>query len=214
MRILIVAATAFEVEPTVQFLQTQNLDSTEVLITGVGICNSSYALGKKLASSSYDLLINLGIAGSFSKTVQLGETFQVQEDILSELGAEDGEDFISIDTLGFGQSSYKQSFFISEQEGFSTVPSCEAITVNTVHGHEPQIQKLLQRLPNITLETMEGASFYMAAAQEGIPAIQIRSVSNYVERRNRATWNIPLAIKNANDCVIRLLAELQAIEEK
>jgi len=32
----------------------------------------------------------------------------------------------------------------------------------------------------------------------GVPCMQIRAVSNYVEKRNRDAWQIGLAIKNLN----------------
>jgi futalosine hydrolase len=35
-----------------------------------------------------------------------------------------------------------------------------------------------------------------------IPCIQLRSISNYVEPRNRSNWNIPLAIKALNDYLL------------
>jgi futalosine hydrolase len=38
-----------------------------------------------------------------------------------------------------------------------------------------------------------------------VPCIQIRAVSNYVEKRNRDGWNIGLAIKNLNTFAIEFL---------
>jgi futalosine hydrolase len=32
----------------------------------------------------------------------------------------------------------------------------------------------------------------------GVKCLQIRSISNYVELRNKENWNIPLAINNLN----------------
>jgi futalosine hydrolase len=51
---------------------------------------------------------------------------------------------------------------------------------------------------------MEGASFFYACEQAGIPGIQIRSISNLVERRNKENWQIGLAIKNLNNTLIQL----------
>jgi futalosine hydrolase len=38
-----------------------------------------------------------------------------------------------------------------------------------------------------------------------VPCIQIRAVSNYVERRNRDNWQIGLAIKNLNIFALEFL---------
>jgi len=54
---------------------------------------------------------------------------------------------------------------------------------------------------------MEGAAFHYACLKEKVPYAEIRSISNYVEKRDRSKWNIPLAIKNLNDFFIVLLNE-------
>lgn len=46
---------------------------------------------------------------------------------------------------------------------------------------------------------MEGAAVAYCAMQFGIPWVEIRSISNRIERRDKSKWNIPLSIKNLND---------------
>jgi nucleoside phosphorylase len=55
------------------------------------------------------------------------------------------------------------------------------------------------------VESMEGAAFFYACKQMDVPCIQIRVVSNYVEKRNRDNWNIGLAIKNLNTFAVEFL---------
>jgi futalosine hydrolase len=38
--------------------------------------------------------------------------------------------------------------------------------------------------------------------------MQIRSISNYVEKRNKENWNIPLALKNLHATILELLAKI------
>jgi futalosine hydrolase len=52
---------------------------------------------------------------------------------------------------------------------------------------------------------MEGAAFFYACQQVNARCIQIRAVSNYVEKRNRDNWQIGLAIKNLNTFAIDLI---------
>jgi len=54
---------------------------------------------------------------------------------------------------------------------------------------------------------MEGAAFFYVCQLQKIPHIQIRSISNYVEPRNRANWNISLAIKNLNEVLWKLIQQ-------
>jgi futalosine hydrolase len=205
MRILVVSATEFEVGDLKSEVGSRKSE-VEFLMTGVGMVATSFALGRHLATNQYDLVINLGIAGSFDRDITLGEVVEVVEDQLSELGAEDDEAFLSIETLGFGESIFKTDTRLSSYAD-QQLKQVSAITVNTVHGHEPGIQKLTGRIQP-QLESMEGAAFFYACKQVSVPCLQIRAVSNYVEKRNRDAWQIGLAIKNLNSFAVELLKTL------
>jgi futalosine hydrolase len=205
MRVLVVAATEFEVGIKNQESGIKNQD-IEFLITGVGMVATAFAIGRYMALNKYDLAINLGIAGSFDRNIALGEVVEVVEDSLSELGAEDGEEFLTIESLGFGESKFHSTAALSDY-GNSDLKKVTAITVNTVHGHEVSIKKLTGRIKP-QLESMEGAAFFYACKQAGVPCLQIRAVSNYVEKRNRDAWQIGLAIKNLNKFADELLKTL------
>ncbi|MFI5161180.1 MAG: futalosine hydrolase [Sphingobacteriales bacterium] len=200
MRVLVVAATEFEVKDLYQVASIKYQD-INFLVTGVGMVATAFALGKHLATNQYDLAINLGIAGSFDRNIALGEVVEIVEDHLCELGAEDDKAFLTIDELGFGQGVYIST---AKHSGLKQV---SAVTVNTVHGNEASIQKIVNRL-NPQLESMEGAAFFYACKQAGVPCLQIRAVSNYVEKRSRDAWQIGLAIKNLNSFAIDLLKQL------
>lgn len=216
MRILIVAATEPEIGKLIADLRFSVYDcdqganiscelrdalgrhQIDTLITGVGMVATAYALGKHLANNQYDLAINLGIAGSFDRNIRLGEVVEIIQDQFSELGAEDGEAFLTIDQLGFGEGAFSSTFKLPDSFDLKKV---SAITVNTIHGNEASIQNLHL---SAEIESMEGAAFFYACKQAGLPCIQIRAVSNYVERRNRDAWQIGLAIKNLNTFVSEL----------
>jgi len=200
MRVLVVAATEFEVGGLMSEVRSQGSD-IDFLVTGVGMVATAFALGKHFATNQYDLAINLGISGSFDRHIALGEVVEVIEDSFSELGAENGETFLSIDELGFGEGVFQSTAKPIH------LKQVKAITVNTVHGNEPSIQKIIDRL-NPQLESMEGAAFFYACKQAGIPCLQIRAVSNYVEKRNRDAWQIGLAIKNLNSFALDLLKQM------
>ena len=86
---------------------------------------------------------------------------------------------------------------------YNQLAEVKAITVNTVHGDAESIAQTIDRFkPQI--ESMEGAAFFFACQQSQVTGIQIRAISNKVERRNRANWEIELAIKNLNNMLIQL----------
>ena len=55
---------------------------------------------------------------------------------------------------------------------------------------------------------MEGASVFMVCNNFNVPCIQIRSISNKVEKRNTENWNLTLAIENLNATVKQIISEL------
>jgi futalosine hydrolase len=200
MLILIVAATAPEVEPLVKYFGNK----IDVLITGAGMVPTAFALGRQFTHAKYDLVINLGIAGSFDRNIEPGFLVEVTEDTFAETGAEDDERFIPMNVLGFGEVTYKPTTTLDEVESSFYLKKGRAITVNTVHGNDASIKKVQERLTP-QLESMEGAAFFYACQQVNVRCIQIRAVSNYVEKRNRDNWQIGLAIKNLNTFAIDLI---------
>ena len=108
MNILIVSATYIEIEPLLlQFKLDKEINQKlrsytyknhqiDVLIPGVGMTCTAYWLGKTLSSKLYDTAINLGLAGSFTNNYKLGDVVNITSDQIAELGAEDGESFLSL----------------------------------------------------------------------------------------------------------------------
>ena len=208
MNILLVAATELEIKPIVDHLNAleNSTNIVDVLVTGAGMTATAFAMGKALCSKKYDLAINAGIAGAFDRSLKVGEVVNVNLDIFAELGAEDGENFISIDALGFGSSGIKPVKHL-EHQTLAAFRQVKAITVNKVHGNDESIYSTSIRL-NPQTESMEGAAFFFACNKEGLECLQLRAISNYVERRNRANWNIELAVENLNRTLIELLNHL------
>ncbi|MDQ8003706.1 MAG: futalosine hydrolase [Pedobacter sp.] len=207
MKLLIVAATEAEIAPTLAYfnLQPSNFIETvkfDILITGVGMVATAFALGQQL-SNKYNLVLNVGIAGSFDREISLGEVVEIVEDTLAELGAEDHKDFISLPQLGFGENK-----FSSSANAELDLKKVKGITVNKVHGNAQSIEKTTA-LYHPQTESMEGAAVFYAVSKVNIPALQVRSISNYVEPRNRESWQIGLAVKNLNEWLTEFLRMLK-----
>jgi futalosine hydrolase len=216
MNILVVSATEFEVKPLLGFLgiaiptigmHNANIDfedkEIQVLITGVGMVNTALMMGRHL-KDGYDLIINVGVCGAFDKNLELGELVHITEDVLSEMGAEDGGEFLKYDQLNllgqhvFSENS-KDSYLMID-----LLKKVNGITVNTVHGNDVSIEKVKQ-LYHPDVESMEGAAFFSACSGTKGNSIQIRAISNYVEKRDKDKWQMPLAIKNLNDFLITFI---------
>lgn len=219
MKILIIAATKKEIEPLLGKM-TDVKDSGGALIesnyknhkitfviTGVGMVATTYYCTKTI-SDYYDLAINAGICGSFNKNLEIGTVVNVYEDCFAELGAEDGDTFLTLEEIELeGVQKVSSIKFQVKNDVVEKLPKVNGITVNKVHGNEKAIEKVFDKFHPMT-ESMEGAAFMFVCEKEGIPFVQIRAVSNYVEKRNKKNWKIPLAIKNLNAKMIEVLDSL------
>ena len=58
------------------------------------------------------------------------------------------------------------------------------------------------------IETMEGASVFKVCEEFNIPCLQIRSISNRIEKRNTDQWDLDLAIRNLNFEVEKIINNL------
>ena len=190
MKILLVVATEQEVIK-------DKFKDCNVLITGMGMVNTSIQITKELMQNKYDLVINMGVAGSFSKDYVIGDVVEVVEDSFSELGFENGNNFGHF-------SNFLTKYNVAAKTNLQKV---KGITVNTVHGNEQSIAEIVNRL-NPDVESMEGAAVFKVCNEFAVPCIQIRAISNNVEKRNKENWNMPLAIHNLNNQVEKLIMEL------
>lgn len=199
MKLLLVVATKEEINRIFEhfdlggegFVKHAKFD---ILITGVGMTATAFSLGKHL-NNNYNLVLNIGIAGSFNKNIPLGCLVNVETDIFAELGAEDHENFIPVDELGFGKNTYTSTY------PFSDLRKVRGITVNKVHGNSVSIALVKSRFsPDV--ESMEGAAVFYACQMSKVDCLQVRAISNYVEPRAKENWKIGIAIKNLNDWAI------------
>ena len=203
MQILLIAATAPEIEPF-----TAANSQIDVLITGVGIPSTIYHLQKSIQQFDYDCIIQAGIAGCFANDIELGKVVLVQQDSFADLGIEEKGIYNPIFKTAFAgkdEFPFTDGWLVNSNETFlnTRLQKVKAITINKVSDSELQKQQFINTF-NADIESMEGAALHYVCLQEGIPFIQIRSISNHVGERNKTKWKIKEAIENLN-------AELQIL---
>ncbi|MCB9265354.1 MAG: futalosine hydrolase [Lewinellaceae bacterium] len=221
MNILVVAATPFEIQPLLEYLDKKFVGSghftyqkggveVAVLITGVGLPLMSYAMGKVLGSKETSLAINAGIAGALDPEMQIGDVVQIASERFADLGVQEADGrFTSVHELGLidpDTPPFRGGKLLNEAAGnFDFLPAAHGISVNKVHGFPSDIEALRKKYPDAQVESMEGAAFFYACLAEGLPFLEVRSISNYVEARNRENWDVPLAIERLNEVLIELI---------
>lgn len=228
-KLLICAATAFEINPLIQYLNANwqrnsntfflnNKFSIRVEIIGVGMMEAAYHLGKITSQESFDVSILAGVAGAFDKGIALGELCMVTKEYYGDLGAESPNHFIDIFELGLLEKD-KAPFTLKAIENpyintipFNDLKHCTSISVNTVSGCQETIIQRKARL-DVQIENMEGIAFHYACTQNKIPFAQIRAISNYVIPRDKSTWQMDLAISKLNQYLIQWI-ENNIVNEK
>ena len=226
MRILVVAATdaelaAFDVTvlhgaeicPRMKMLEHRRHD-IQLLVTGVGMVATAAWCSKILGQNSYDLVINLGVCGSFDSSRELGQVVHVTSDLIADLGAEDSNNFLSAQNLKLldeNEFPFTGGRLVNSAPPLGTalasLPRVDGITVNTIHGNEPSIAAAIE-LFHPQVESMEGAAFMYACLIHQVPFAQVRAVSNFVEKRNREAWNLAGAIGNLSEVALRIIEEV------
>lgn len=208
MQILVVASTPEEIAPLIK-RQTH----AEILITGVGAPACLVALMQTICKKRYDFMIQAGIAGSFTETLQPGDCGAVLTDRYADLGIWENGQFEPIEKKDFFQpdepvpaSSWLQNPWLPFA-GID-IPLYRGITVNSV-GELPAQELAYRNEFAPHLESMEGAAFHHIALQTKIPFLQLRSISNYVGIREKAQWKIREAIHSLDETLVRVIQQLE-----
>ena len=221
MQILLTAATPFEIAPTLKWLEEhfrlnengvfeKNNLSVFPLVTGVGAVATAFHIGRYLVKNQPDLALNAGIAGAFDRNIQMGEVLNVVTERFGDLGVEEADarftDLFELGLLENNTPPFINDILHNPAAGHASfLPTAKGLTVNKVHGSESSIAAIRAKYPDIQVESMEGAAFFYACLLANIPFLEIRSISNYVEARNRDAWNLPLAINNLNGVITGML---------
>lgn len=169
-----------------------------LLLTGIGMVNTAMALGAVFARIKPAMAINFGISGVFPGAAEILEIVEVKEEVFAELGAENGDEFLDLQAMGFPNQMFEDgrldyNMLTNPLHHDTALKSVRGITVNTVHGRQESIQEALARWePEI--ESMEGAAFFHACLAAGVPFREYRCISNLVEERDRAAWKIREAV--------------------
>jgi futalosine hydrolase len=211
MNILVCSPTEFELGPFIKFCKStyeqtsfskfkiNPADEIEIIITGVSSTICTHSLTKYFTLNPIDLAIQIGVAGTFDKSVPLGSVFEVKNDCFADWGAETNEKDVFVDLFDLqlankNQYPFTEKMLESEKQTFEKVQWVNAITVNMLSTNSYRNSFLI--------ESMEGAAFAYTCKMSLVDFTQLRGISNHVGDRNKESWELKLAIKNVNEILI------------
>jgi futalosine hydrolase len=161
-------------------------DGVERLVTGVGPVEAACALAAALAARRYRLVVSAGIAGAFDGAARIGDGVAIGEDSM-EVALESGEPI----TLPGGQRTIEEArsdpALVAElaAKGFAVL---RGITVARVTCSDATARRLAASR-RAQAESMEGFAVLRAAQRAGVPAIELRGISNRCGAREASGWN-------------------------
>ncbi len=223
--ILIIAATEQEVIPLLNKLNTEKVSDTvyvselnsksiRIVIGNMGTLFTSYTITKEIITYNPDLIINIGIAGSFNSDICIGEVVKVCTEEIGDLGYENRDLYVPFMKSGFmNQDAFPfiQGKIVNKtsvkSDTYNNLKNASGVTVNIAHGNSESINKF-RLIHNADTESMEGAAVAYVSEMENRDYILIRSISNYVESRDKSRWNIPMAINNLCKIAFKILQEI------
>jgi len=224
MKILIVAATWMEVRLLADELEFQEENTNnikkyrykntevDILISGIGTTFITFHLTNALMNQKYGLVINMGIAGSFTRDLKIGQVVNVISEEFADLGIEDNKEFLTLFDSGYLEADefpFENGVLKNSTNGtISSLKPVRGITTNKSNGRESSIHELSVKF-NGHIESMEGAAVFYVCKWMGVPFLEIRAVSNYVEPRDVSRWNIPLALENLSTQVLNVFEKLR-----
>ena len=223
MKILIVAATWMEVKLlTDEFNYLEEKShllkqyefagaNIDILIAGIGTTFTTFHLTETLKDNNYDLVLNIGIAGSLSCDLKIGDIVNVVSEEFADLGIEKKDEFLTLFESGFMDSNdypFEQGVLkATHNNGLFDFKKVRGITTNKSHGNESSIAEISQKF-SAHVESMEGAAVFYVCNWLGVSCYQIRAISNFVEPRDSSKWNIPLALENLKESILSVLKKI------
>jgi futalosine hydrolase len=221
MKILLVAATHFEIQPTIDVLQSRQFkaQSHEIsfLITGIGAVATTYVLTNEIFKNRPHVILQAGIAGCFTEH-ELATTVLIKEDGFADLGVIEGNQFKNIFDLGLADKNeypFTNGALRNPNKSLLSMIQAEnvnGITVNEITTDAKRI-KWYQQNGGPAVESMEGAAFHYVCLRQKIPFLQIRSVSNYIGERDKTKWELKGSVKMLNEKLISLIEKISEHDE-
>lgn len=184
--------------------------NTDLLISGIGISKTTHSLTKALLKTTYDLVIHMGIAGSFDKNIPLTSVVNIVSETFGDLGIESQSGFSSLFDLGLNQKNsfpFVDGILLNNTNKplfFNPFEEFHGITVNSILTNKEKNDQRKNQF-KAQIESMEGAAVFYVCLMENIDFIEIRSISNYVGERDKNKWKINEAVEVLNKNIVDFL---------
>lgn len=185
----------------------------DVLVSGIGLTAATWSITRQLQLKKYDWAIQAGIAGCFDRQLPPGSVVSIGRDTIADQGVLENKQFNTVFDMKLAPENrppYKKGWLLNPHRELlkkTGLKAVKSISVNEITTGRARIALLEDKYGAVT-ESMEGAAFHYACLMEGLPFVQLRSLSNYIGERNKAKWRMKEAIINLNEVLGRMMSEV------
>jgi len=173
-----------------------------VLVTGVGAVNAAYSLTQYLEQEDVDSVIVCGVGGAYPGSgLEIGDVVCAESECYGDLGADSPDGFLDMQALGFPLIAKPELYNVLPAQIFPMPRRVRFVTLNTCTGRDETAHALQARTGG-AVENMEGGAILHVATLAGIPAGEIRGISNHVGKRDRASWRLKEAAIAAQEALL------------
>jgi len=211
MKILVTAATSFEIQPAINAFAISNV---QFRVTGIGMLATAVSLTKLVLLEKPDIVIQAGIGGAFDTNLPLGKVVAISTETIGDLGVEENntwKDVFDLKLVEANSAPFTHKHLNNPylaQLNTTALEEVPAITVNEISTNQKRILQL-QAKYNPTIESMEGAALHYVCNSFQVPFIQLRGISNYIGERDKTKWQMQQAITYLNDTLIKMLHQMK-----
>lgn len=207
-------------------VHTGFIDSHPVAIACCGVGKSAAAAATALLVNRFTLshVLMVGCAGAYPEGgLTLGDLAIASEEIMGDEGVVTTTGFLDMEQIGLpivrcGEQRYfnhfpTDSFLLNQiKDSLTTYAQqhslqCKVgrfVTISTCSGTAQYGQQLYQRTHGL-IENMEGAAAAQICALYQIPFNELRAISNMVEDRNMAQWDLAGAMNRAQHATLHVI---------
>ena len=214
MNCLVIAATPIEIAPFLTYLKKEKKFKYEidVLITGIGLTATTYALLNQINIKKPAFIIQAGVGGCFDINIKLGTVVAIKKETIADQSVVELKTLktlFDLKLLPQNKNPFSNGWLVNSNDILRKIKlrKVTGISVNEITTDKKKVKLYRDRFKPV-IESMEGAALHYVSLMEKIPFLHIRSVSNYIAERNKQKWNMKEAVENLNKELISILIQL------
>jgi futalosine hydrolase len=180
MNILLIAATAKEIEPFFEYYRnTKRPQNIDILITGIGLTATTYRLLKQVQLKRPALVIQAGVAGCFDRKIPLGAVVAVKKETIADqsvIELKKLKTLFDLQLIPHDQFPFRNGWLENDNMFLKKLKlkKVNAISVNEITTSKQRV-RFYEGSFRPAIESMEGAALHYTCLMEKIPFIQLRS---------------------------------------